>query len=244
MNLEKNKITKIEGLNTLTYLKKLELGKNKITVIENLSHLENLNQLSLEDNQIETIADFPMFKNLMELYIGNNYIENVKEIKHLSELPKLIILDISGNPFTKEPSYRIFILFFIKKLKVLDGISIEAAEAQLARETFTGRLSDEVLETRLGGVTAAEVKILDLSNCKLRDFDDMFTAQKFPQLRELNIGNNLFQTLRCIGYMPHLRLLNMTGNKIDSLIVPNSNILENKRGLNGLLVRSSHGVYF
>jgi len=234
LNLEKNKITKIEGLDNLFYLKKLELGKNKISVIQNLSHLENLNQLSLEDNQIETIADFPTFKNLMELYIGNNYIENVKEIKHLSELPKLIILDITGNPFTKETNYRIFILFYMKKLKVLDGISIEASEAQLARETFTGRLSDEVLETRLNGVAATEVRALDLSNCKLRDFDDMFTSQRFPHLRELNLGNNLFQSLRCIGSLPHLRLLNMTGNKIESLIIPNTNILDNKRGLNGL----------
>jgi len=236
LNFEKNKITKIEGLDTLLYLKKLELGKNKINVIENLSHLESLNQLSLEDNEIHTLANFPIFKNLMELYVGNNYIENVKEVRHLTDLPKLIILDISGNPFTKESNYRIFILFYIKKLKVLDGISIEASEAQLARETFTGRLSDEVLETRLNGVTAAEVRVLDLSNCKLRDFDDMFTSQKFPQLRELNVGNNLFQTMRCIGHMPHLRLLNMTGNKIDSLVIPNTNILENKRGLNGLLV--------
>jgi len=38
LNLEKNKISKIEGLDTLAYLKKLELGKNKISVIENLSN--------------------------------------------------------------------------------------------------------------------------------------------------------------------------------------------------------------
>lgn len=36
LNFEKNKITKIEGLENLVYLKKLELGKNKITVVENL----------------------------------------------------------------------------------------------------------------------------------------------------------------------------------------------------------------
>jgi len=172
----------------------------------------------------------------MELYIGNNYIENVKEIKSLSELPKLIILDISGNPFTKEANYRIFILFYMKKLKVLDGISIEASETQLARETYTGRLSDEVLESRLNGTPAAEIRVLDLSNCKLKDFDEMFTGQKFPHLRELNLGNNLFQSLRCIGYIPHLRLLNLTANKIESLVIPNVNILDNKKGLNGLLV--------
>ena len=33
---------------------------------------------------------------------------------------------MSGNPFSRDPNYRIYTLFVIKKLKVLDGISIEA----------------------------------------------------------------------------------------------------------------------
>ena len=47
----------------------------------------------------------------MELYIPNNNLENLKEINILMEWPKLIILDISGNPFCQDPSYRIFTLF-------------------------------------------------------------------------------------------------------------------------------------
>ena len=34
-------------------------------------------------------------------------------------LPKLIILDISGNVFCKDPSYRIYTLYNLKKLKVI-----------------------------------------------------------------------------------------------------------------------------
>jgi len=66
--------------------------------------------------------------NLMELYIGNNTITDSKEITYLKNLQKLIILDLSGNPFSRNPNYRIYTLFIIKKLKVLDGISIEASE--------------------------------------------------------------------------------------------------------------------
>ena len=85
-------------------------------------------QLSLEDNQIEVLEYFPELKDLMELYIGNNHILDSKEINNLKNLQKLIILDLSGNPFSKDPNYRIYTLFVIKKLKVLDGISIEASE--------------------------------------------------------------------------------------------------------------------
>lgn len=78
----------------------------------------------------------------MELYIGNNKISDSKHIKSLSGLSKLIILDLSGNPISKENNYRLHTIHLIKKLKVLDGISIETPEQQQAREHFTGRLTE------------------------------------------------------------------------------------------------------
>jgi Leucine-rich repeat (LRR) protein len=78
----------------------------------------------------------------MELYIGNNKINDTKHIKALIVLSKLIILDLSGNPISKEPSYRFYTLYLLKKLKVLDGISIDSPEQQQARMHFTGRLTD------------------------------------------------------------------------------------------------------
>lgn len=120
----------------------MELGKNKITKIEGISTLNNLLQLSLEDNGIESLTEFPELRSLMELYIGNNKISDSNQIKSLSCLNKLIILDLSGNPISKEESYRFYTLYLLKKLKVLDGISIESPEHQQAREHFTGRLTE------------------------------------------------------------------------------------------------------
>ena len=74
----------------------------------------------------------------MELYLANNKISDSKEIKYLNNLPKLLILDLSGNPISKDPNYRFFSVFSLKKLKVLDGISIEISEHQSAKELFTG----------------------------------------------------------------------------------------------------------
>ena len=64
----------------------------------------------------------------MELYLGNNLISDMKEICMLKLLPRIIILDISGNYLCRESSYRIYCIFHLKKLKVLDGVSIEHAE--------------------------------------------------------------------------------------------------------------------
>lgn len=82
----------------------------------------------------------------MELYIGNNLLTNIKQTMYLKKLPKLIILDTSGNEISRDRYYIIFHLK--KKLKVLDGISIEQNEVQQSNELFSGRLTDEILESR------------------------------------------------------------------------------------------------
>jgi Leucine-rich repeat (LRR) protein len=61
----------------------------------------------------------------MELYLGNNLINDTREITKLKSLSRLIILDISGNNLSKDSNYRIYCIFHLRKLKVLDGISIE-----------------------------------------------------------------------------------------------------------------------
>ena len=153
----------------------------------------------------------------MELYLGNNLIEDIKEIINLKELARLIILDISGNNLIREDNYRIYCIFHLRRLRVLDGLSIENAECVEAKETFACRLTNEILESRLGGYTMQQVKDLDLTGCKLRDFDKMFDREFFPHLRELNISHNFFASMRGFGFLPQLRILKIKQNRLESL---------------------------
>ena len=77
-------------------------------------------------------------------------------------------------------NYRIFCIFHLRKLRVLDGLSIDNQEHLEAKETFSGRLTEEILSSRLNGRKFSEVKELDLSSCKLRDFEDMFDHSACP----------------------------------------------------------------
>mgnify|MGYP000141227404 FL=1 len=138
----------------------------------------------------------------MELYLGNNLIDEIKEIINLKELQRLIILDISGNNLIREENYRIYCIFHLRRLRVLDGLSIENSECVEAKETFAGRLTNEILESRLGGFSLSNVKELALDGCKLRDFDKMFDRDTCPNLRELNLSHNFFASLRGFGYLP------------------------------------------
>lgn len=93
-----------------------------------------MTQLSLEDNKIKNINNIIHLKNLMELYLGNNRLSDLKEIHHLKQLPKLIILDLSGNTLCKIENSRMYIVYLLRKLKVLDGVSIETNEQTLAKD--------------------------------------------------------------------------------------------------------------
>ena len=166
LSLEKNKISVIQGLNHLQYLKKLELGKNKIWELNNMKGLEAVTQLSLEDNEIRSLAGIESLRNLMEFYVGNNHISEIREVKHLKALPKLIILDISGNTLCNIKNERLYLIFNLKKLKVLDGVSIDQEELQSSKENFAGRLTEEILLQRLHGKAIKDITELDLSSCK------------------------------------------------------------------------------
>ena len=172
----------------------------------------------------------------MEIYLSNNCLEEIREIKSLKHLNKLIILDLSGNQLSKDPNYRIFTIFHTRKLKVLNGMPIEPNEQQVAREMFVGRLTEDILENRLNGKSLKDIKELDLSNCRLRDFDDIFTGRNFPRLRELNLSGNYFSSMRIFGQFPTLKVLSLNSNRIESLIITNNihNMKKSKHGLNGL----------
>lgn len=63
-------------------------------------------------------------------------------------MPRLIILDLTGNPVDSRNN-RIFCIFTLRKLRVLDGISIDPQEHSEAKDTFSGRLTSEIMLQRL-----------------------------------------------------------------------------------------------
>lgn len=70
---------------------------------------------------------------------------------------------------------------------------------------------------RLQGRKMNELRDLDLSNCKLKDFEDMFDNQKLTNIRELNLNGNMMSSLKAVGYLPTLKILRLRGNRIETL---------------------------
>lgn len=213
LNLESNRITKLEGLNKLHKLEKLELGKNKISKLENLEYLTHITLLSLEDNEIESLEGIEKLVNLMELYIGNNDINSLKHIAALKDIPKLIILDLSGNKLCECPGYRLYAIFHLKKLKVLDGIGIDQNESTKAKLEYTGKMTEEILVDKVGHGNFRNITELNLSNSGLKEISNL---QNFNQLKHLNLENNQISNLNGLQGCTTLVSLNLAHNKIDT----------------------------
>ncbi|NVM38504.1 MAG: leucine-rich repeat protein [Candidatus Lokiarchaeota archaeon] len=89
-----NDLSELEGLETLTDLKSLQLPKNNIREIKSLEHLKQLVTLDLSYNQIEEIKNLGRLVRLKTLNLNNN---KINEIKGLNSLKNLKGLALNGN---------------------------------------------------------------------------------------------------------------------------------------------------
>jgi Leucine-rich repeat (LRR) protein len=108
-------------------LRHLSLGHNFISAVDAkaVNNLQQLSFLSLENNQLTCLGGISILTSLTELYLGNNNISNIREIFYLKNLSQLVILDLYGNPVVgATDNYRLFIIYHLKTLKALDGLSI------------------------------------------------------------------------------------------------------------------------
>ncbi len=94
-------IADIEGLNSLTFIKKLSLVYGAIKKIENLETLMNLEELNLNNNQIRKTSGLDALRNLEILSLNDNQITKVEGLQSLENLRELYldnnkIIEIDG----------------------------------------------------------------------------------------------------------------------------------------------------
>jgi Leucine-rich repeat (LRR) protein len=90
------------------------------------------------------------------------------------------------------------------------------------------------LKENLRGASCEEIMELELKECNLKDFEDMFTIKKFPKLAELDLTGNHFSSVKMIGNLPTLKILILQANKIETLYYNNDIAIV--KGLNGCQV--------
>jgi hypothetical protein len=146
LQLDNNKITKIENLSHLVNLSWLDLSFNEITTIEGLNTLTKLTDLSLFNNKIEVIENLDELTQLHVLSVGNNLLTKLddkeKNIMYLRRFSNLRLLNLAGNPFCKEHNYRPYVLSHVKNLTYLDYRRVKSEHVQQAMEQYQDEMND------------------------------------------------------------------------------------------------------
>ncbi|KAJ3014017.1 Leucine-rich repeat-containing protein 9 [Thoreauomyces humboldtii] len=245
--LENNEIESVEPLTNLKGLTKLDVSLNRISSVECARGFQSLMLLSMENNLVDTLKPLAELPTLMELYCGNNDVVDLLSIFPLRDLPRLIILDFTGNGVCQLENYRLFTIYHLARLKILDGTGISPKEQALAREAYLGKLTIELLGEKIGHQTFKVISELDLRNCKIREIDCFAgpACADFRNLRKLTFDNNLLTSIDCFVGLTGLRHLSLNNNRIERLLtsdvagaggLPKGELPpEGRRGTRGLL---------
>ncbi|KAJ8598776.1 hypothetical protein CTAYLR_009873 [Chrysophaeum taylorii] len=141
--LDNNVIEEIRNLDHLIHLRWLDLSFNNISKITGLEKLIQLTDLSLFNNQISEVDGLESCKELQCLSLGNNNITALTEsINKLRCFKKLQLLNLEGNPVSKESEYRMYVLAYLKYLTYLDYSMVMKSESDAAKEQYHTELLD------------------------------------------------------------------------------------------------------
>jgi hypothetical protein len=214
LQLDNNGITRIEGLGSVAgSLEWLDLSFNALTSCEGLGALPRLTDLSLFHNSITQVAGLEGCSALQCLSLGENALEDLlgSVLYVRKRVPSLEVLTLEGNPLCKlgeggREVYRPFFLAFCPRLKYLDYQLITEAERSAARE---GGVPAEKL-AEVEDADAAEAKAAAKAQEKASQLAD-YVAANLEVIETMysdlfGEGDAEWERLRHMPAMPHALL--------------------------------------
>ncbi|ODV97220.1 hypothetical protein PACTADRAFT_48969 [Pachysolen tannophilus NRRL Y-2460] len=116
----------------------VDLTDNDIAILGNFPHLLRLKTILISKNRIDTIAENlnKSLPNLATLQLTSNYIKNFSQIEPLKNCINLQNLYLKDNPICDLEYYRLWIIWRIPSLKILDFEKIKDKERNLAKKLF------------------------------------------------------------------------------------------------------------
>nr|XP_042129571.1 U2 small nuclear ribonucleoprotein A' [Peromyscus maniculatus bairdii] len=140
--------------------RELDLRGYKIPVIENLgATLDQFDAIDFSDNEIRKLDGFPLLRRepfhfyfsrigegldqalpcLTELILTNNSLVELGDLDPLASLKSLTYLSILRNPVTNKKHYRLYVIYKVPQVRVLDFQKVKLKERQEAEKMFKGK---------------------------------------------------------------------------------------------------------
>uniref|UniRef100_A0A1D1YH81 U2 small nuclear ribonucleoprotein A n=1 Tax=Anthurium amnicola TaxID=1678845 RepID=A0A1D1YH81_9ARAE len=146
LDLRGNKIAVIENLGaTEDQFDTVDLTDNEIVKLENFPYLNRLGTLLMNNNRVTRINSNigEYLPKLHTLILTNNRLVNLVEIDPLASIPKLQRLSLLDNNVTKKPNYRLYVIYKLKKLRLLDFRKVKLKERTEAELLFASKEAEE-----------------------------------------------------------------------------------------------------
>jgi len=160
LDLSENLILQIRNLEHLE-LRTLSLAQNKLSSVEGVQSLTKLHSLDVRHNNITTIEalhaqDIP---RLRKLRVSENRISQMREVDQLADFRFLSELYLNPNPVSQLPQYRAQVLHRLPRLRSLDAEQVSpeervkteviyGADVETRREIFEQLLPEETFVDR------------------------------------------------------------------------------------------------
>jgi len=179
LQLDNNKIKVIEGLSCVAgTLEWLDLSFNSIEDMNGLGDLPRLTDLTLFHNSIQKVTGLSGCASLQCLSLGENKIDDLtSSVMYLRKIPTLEVLTLEGNPLCNlgeggRDVYRPYFIAFCSKLKYLDYQLITASDREAAREG--GVPSEKLAEVE--DADASQAELLEKARLKAVQLADYVSA--------------------------------------------------------------------
>jgi len=102
LELRKNKLKSLEGIENMKELTELYIAENELTSLQGLQNTPKLQKIHCRKNPIVKLPAVPNLHDLEYLNLRESLIENIKEITSLEGFIKLKIFNIIGCPASEE----------------------------------------------------------------------------------------------------------------------------------------------
>jgi U2 small nuclear ribonucleoprotein A' len=136
------RIPDIENLGaTLDRFDTIDLTDNEITRLENFPLLKRLGTLLLSNNRVDYVSPSVgnSLPNLHTLVLSNNFVSALDVVDSLESLSSLRSLSFMRNPVAKMDDYRLYCIWKLPQLRVLDFRKIKKSEREAAIQRFGER---------------------------------------------------------------------------------------------------------
>ncbi|XP_003741911.1 U2 small nuclear ribonucleoprotein A' [Galendromus occidentalis] len=158
LDLRGYRIPEIENMGaTLDQFDTIDFSDNDIRKLEGFPYLKRIKSLLLNNNRISRIADNleEQLPSLETLILTNNNVGNLGDLDALSTVKTLRFLSVLKNPVALKKHYRLYVIFRVPQLRILDFKRIKMAEREEAKKVFKGK-KGEALAKEIGQKSAPE----------------------------------------------------------------------------------------